>query len=228
MKAADIYHILKTSLSHEYVLTNTYIFRWESDLFAISKGGLIHEVEVKMSRGDFKADFKKIQKHKELEMAAAGKKMFTVRHGQKFSYEFTDYSKRKSRRATQVKDFTPDKRFENVQLEHSIISFKKIFTPNRFYYACPEGLIKKDEVPGYAGLYWITSRGELIKKKQAPILHRSKPDIKAILLHKFYHLSLNLEIDNAALKRDNKMLRDFKGDIMSIAEDQPMQTEFDF
>ena len=47
--------------NYEYRLLNSYIFRhdWESDFFAISKSGYAIEVEVKISKSDFKADFKK-------------------------------------------------------------------------------------------------------------------------------------------------------------------------
>lgn len=46
--------------------------------------------------------------------------------------------------------------------------------PNRFYYACPEGLINIDDVPEYAGLIYIEKFNmkkytKIIKK--APLLH---------------------------------------------------------
>ena len=51
--------------------------------------------------------------------------------------------------------------------------------PNKFYYACPDGLIK--EVPEYAGLIWVNSEGSVMVVKQAPILHKNKGDDKLII-----------------------------------------------
>ena len=45
--------------NYDYMLLNSFIFNWESDYFCISKSGYTVEVEVKISKGDFKADFRK-------------------------------------------------------------------------------------------------------------------------------------------------------------------------
>ena len=44
---------------------------------------------------------------------------------------------------------------------------------NYFYYACPEGLIKKYDLPEYAGLIYCNNKGSRLVK-QAPILHNNK------------------------------------------------------
>jgi hypothetical protein len=47
-------------MNYHYTLYNTYVFPWESDFFAIAKQtGYVIEVEVKVSKQDFKADFNK-------------------------------------------------------------------------------------------------------------------------------------------------------------------------
>ena len=48
-----------------YHLNGLYTFShtWESDYLALTKSGYLYEGEVKVSRSDFKADFKKEQKH---------------------------------------------------------------------------------------------------------------------------------------------------------------------
>ena len=46
--------------------------------------------------------------------------------------------------------------------------------PNRYYFACPEGLILPDEVPVYAGLIYVSEEGEYQEIKKAPLLHRVK------------------------------------------------------
>lgn len=50
----------------KYLINNLYVFSWESDYLALTKSGYWYEIEVKISRADFKADFKKIEKHNQL------------------------------------------------------------------------------------------------------------------------------------------------------------------
>lgn len=51
--------------------------------------------------------------------------------------------------------------------------------PNRFYYACPDKLIK--EVPDYAGLLWVDENESVMIVKPAPMLHKLKADEKLII-----------------------------------------------
>ena len=53
----------------KYVMNNLYVFHhgWESDYCAITKSDYIYEIEVKISRADFKNDKKKVRKHQVLE-----------------------------------------------------------------------------------------------------------------------------------------------------------------
>lgn len=46
-----------------YKLHNLYVFGWESDLLFLSKSGVWTEIEIKVSRSDFLADLKKVEKH---------------------------------------------------------------------------------------------------------------------------------------------------------------------
>lgn len=60
MTSYDIQRSLTSLFSnYNYELRNTYVFRWESDYFVISKSGYVAEIEIKISRHDFKTDFKK-------------------------------------------------------------------------------------------------------------------------------------------------------------------------
>jgi len=46
--------------------------------------------------------------------------------------------------------------------------------PNEFYYVCPEGMIKEDQIPEYAGLIYVKVNGlqkQLIQVKKAEPLH---------------------------------------------------------
>lgn len=50
--------------SIKYCIENLYVYKWESDLLLISKSDYAYEVEIKISRSDFKNDFKhKVGKH---------------------------------------------------------------------------------------------------------------------------------------------------------------------
>lgn len=51
-------------LKHTMVCPNAYLsfYGWESDMVSVTKAGLLHEYEVKISRSDFFADFKKARR----------------------------------------------------------------------------------------------------------------------------------------------------------------------
>ena len=50
--------------NHKYKLFNSYVFKdnWESDFVSMSENGYTYEVEIKISRGDYQADFKKYKR----------------------------------------------------------------------------------------------------------------------------------------------------------------------
>ena len=48
----------------KYLINGLFVFDWESDYLAKTTAGYWYEVEVKISLSDFKADFKKENKHK--------------------------------------------------------------------------------------------------------------------------------------------------------------------
>ena len=55
------------SSTQKYVMENLYVFGWESDKLIETRSGLIYEFEIKISKADFKNDFKnKEDKHKVL------------------------------------------------------------------------------------------------------------------------------------------------------------------
>lgn len=60
---AIIKELHKHFANYDYKLANVFIYLWESDFFCISTSGYAIEVEVKISKSDFKADFKKRDKH---------------------------------------------------------------------------------------------------------------------------------------------------------------------
>ena len=100
----------------------------ECDVISISKSNYIYEYEVKISRSDFKADFKK-PKHA----------LITE------------------------KKFIKETKNETFYL-----------TPNYFYYVVTENLIKEEEIPEYAGLMYVTEKGDFNIIKKAPLIHKTK------------------------------------------------------
>ena len=58
--------------------------------------------------------------------------------------------------------------------------------PNKFYFACPHGMVTEKEVPEYAGLMYISNESEypeIIRK--APYIHKNKHDIQKLLFKKY-------------------------------------------
>jgi hypothetical protein len=53
--------------NHRYSISNAYIFNWESDYLTVTDSDYVIEIESKVSRSDFKDDFKKVEKHALLE-----------------------------------------------------------------------------------------------------------------------------------------------------------------
>ncbi len=47
----------------KYYIDNAFVFYWECDSFIVTKSNYGVEFEIKLSRSDFRADFKKITKH---------------------------------------------------------------------------------------------------------------------------------------------------------------------
>jgi len=48
--------------NYDYRLFNVFVFQNESDFLAVSKSGYVWEIEIKVSRADFKNDFKKMDR----------------------------------------------------------------------------------------------------------------------------------------------------------------------
>ena len=163
----------------KYVLENLYVFKWESDKFIETKSGLIYEFEIKVTKSDYKNDFKhKKDKHVILE----GKEEYIP--------SFEEYKKR-----------FPGHINESSAKYYKTSNFKK---PNFFYYAVPEGMIDVSEVPEYAGLIYVLPEGESKTKegnfcwdgfyvvKNAPKLHSEKYADDALKLsEKFYYNMLS-------------------------------------
>lgn len=151
--------------SWKYNVDGLFVFEWESDKLIWTKTGYIYEFEIKISRADFKNDFKnKKEKHIILK-GPTEEERFMPSFYQSYEWNKHLYN---SIDDCKVRIKPGD--------SHLIESHKK---PNYFYYAVPEGLIQPEEVPEYAGLIYILKEYQYehqsyIIVKKAPCLHKQK------------------------------------------------------
>lgn len=101
MTAEDIKkHLWRKFVNYEYKLFNVFVFGNESDFLAVSKSGYVWEIEIKVSKSDFKNDFDKIDlwgknKHKQLQSGHTFKPhkfCFAVPEGMITKDEIPDYA----------------------------------------------------------------------------------------------------------------------------------------
>ena len=162
---------------YEFQLENSYVFDWESDFFCVSRSGYAYELEVKVSRSDFFADFKKQEKHRILQ----AEKPF-VQRGYKQYNSYLESNSRTYKKWFTGKDFGETRKHLRTNIK---IIFPNLCRPHKFVYVVPKGLIEKDEVPEYAGLMY--SGNTLRYIKQPPFLHKDKIEkLNETLLYKFY------------------------------------------
>jgi len=182
MNAQDVtdglFRYFRAGRGYTYQLTNAYVFDWESDFFCIANSGYSYEVEVKVSRSDYIADFNKTKRHRILGWEGS---IYTERR-----YQAPEISQAKLDRLSSDKYQYPPR---------SRVGFKPIYQvrPNKFCFACPEGLISPDEIPDYAGLIYVKDdkRYKPSFIKRPPALHKQKKDFTSILLKKYYWAYLN-------------------------------------
>lgn len=162
--------------SVKYNIDGLYVFDWESDKLFETKSGYIYEFEIKISRADFKNDFKhKKDKHIILE---GGEK-----YGDKYLPKYYELLEESRKVGTVSEKYFLQYASENGK--YMVEGHKK---PNYFYYAVPTDLITTDEVPEYAGLVYVDEKMNLTIIKKAPQLHKDKyNDSQLNLGEKFYY-----------------------------------------
>jgi hypothetical protein len=81
-------------------------------------------------------------------------------------------------------------------MKHKLLSEKSTDCPNRYYFACPKGIIDINEVPSYAGLIEFTkdSMGQFKMRvaRKAPLLHKRLLDPRD-LFYKVYYKYYNAQ-----------------------------------
>lgn len=159
----------------KYDIDGLYIFEWESDKFIETRSGLIYEFEIKVSKADFKNDFKnKKDKHIILEGES--------KYGDKYLPKYYErLEKNREIGAWAEKSF---KKYADTSPRYKVSGHKR---PNYFYYCTPPGVVEVDDVPSYAGLVYVDKSGLITIKKKAPKLHGDKiKDEDLGLGEKFY------------------------------------------
>lgn len=160
--------------TNKYCIQNIYLFDWpsgEEDFVVVKNNGYINSFEVKISRADFKKDFEKKHRHEILENGCF---------------------------KSETKQFKPKEEGKHYEYYYpgEEIPRKR---PNKFFYVCPTNLIKKEEVPKYAGLIYVDERGKLTKIKECAFLHKEIIDMTSVICNKFYYAYLELK----KFKQDN-------------------------
>ncbi|QDP86058.1 hypothetical protein FNJ88_11060 [Chryseobacterium sp. SNU WT5] len=186
--------------SHQFKFANAFYFENESDFLTFLPSGYCYEFEIKISRSDFKADFKKI-KHQIHAENDKGNEYFMDKKGMRTNYdpswefcknfpelviaeEYQDYRQKRYNEWSIRLKFNP----------YSMIDFRRVSNerlPNKFFYAVPAGLISKGEVPEYAGLVYINEDLTVTKIKDGKFIHKDllKPQK---LWNKIYYAYENL------------------------------------
>ena len=174
----------------KYTVSNLYLFRydWETDFLVVQRtSGYCYEIEIKVSRSDFFNDFKKIDKHSILKEGT--------------------YMKKKYRYPT---DPVTGKRISEKYYSPE----KWDYRPNKFYYCVPVGLIKKEEVPDYAGLMYVTPMG-IVTVKEPKFIHKEKLNLQDKLCDKFYYYWKDAEKAVMILEKNQKL---YEGKIKILEE----------
>jgi hypothetical protein len=168
--------------NHQYVLVNSFVFNWESDLFSVTKSGNVYEVEMKISKADYKKDFEK-EKHFLFKHSSAGR-VHECNPEEETGHVGYNY------------DWDP-KTQKSIWYPYCRSKWhdsSKFFIPNRFYYACPPGIIDPADLPKYAGLIHASNQYDARIIRQAPLMHKryllDEKMAKKLLL-KFWYLSQN-------------------------------------
>lgn len=188
--------LLQNFASHEYKFANAFYFGNESDFLSFLPSGFCYEVEIKISRSDFKADFKK-QKHSVHRSNESNSKYFLQKRGVQLKsqpdWEFCRcFPELVESSEYEERVFRTDEYQMKVHLyaqtssKIDFIEQKNTQLPNKFFYAVPTGLIKKEEVPDYAGLLYIDDNLKVTKVKDGKFLHKDKLS-PAKLFNKTYY-----------------------------------------
>ncbi len=154
---------------YELLAPNVFIdYKGEMDIFAMRKSGYVDEIEIKISKSDFNADFKKT--------ILVNNSEYDYRKFIEFRAKGLDASKYESHKKL---------------LKHQLLESGELIS-NRFSFLLPEHLVDSCEIPDYAGLYVYRKTGYVRELKPAPLLHKKKIDdtmkyyVTKKLMHRYW------------------------------------------
>lgn len=201
MKAEDVYKSIEAFVyNHDFKLQNVFVHAWEADCFSVTSSKYTYEIEVKVSRSDFFADMKK-PKHHFFKTLKGGCGIYPI-----------------------AKTIYPEGKYSNLVAQ--VVSHKN--APNKFFFACPVGLVEIHEVPKYAGLIYVMDSGSHRIIKPAPFIHRDPFDQRTMLFDKYFYKWQNLKDENWKLKVDNDWLRaeiQAKNLLLQELQRQPLEND---
>ena len=222
----------------KYDIDGLYVFSWESDKLIETRSGYIYEFEIKVSRADYKNDFK----HKQEKHALLGSYV----KNERTLFDDVDGKPWMTALSAPATDESAGYGGSGNALRRVNVwdrSGRKKKLPNYFFYAVPEGMIDEDEVPPYAGLVYVNQYGSITTVKKAPQLHDEKySDVQLNLSEKFYYNMLTaketarnwqrdyeyaqkrLEHELAAKKHD-RTWEQMEADLKKALEDKDYYTE---
>ena len=187
--------------THQYVMENLYVFEWESDFLLKTKSGYWYEAEIKISLSDFKADFKKKEKHQILEN---GFKIWK-------SWKYNPLTKEKIEYNKEVKTKRPN-----------------YFTYAVPWYLEEQ---VKPLLPKYAGLLVLDENGYILRESvKPPKLHSEKYSDESLnLTEKFYYNWRTCRQDKMMVsKNHNDTIKYLRNKISLMEAEFKAQTGFDF
>lgn len=190
MNSSFILNSLKVLFPHnKFGICEAFVYPEESDFLTINRSNYTHEFEVKVSRSDFWADFKK-KKHSRFSSIMKGDEYY-MNHKNK-AKETCDISRYIDAYERGYKR-SPVLHNANAPWASSVW-FSKIkydYLPNRFSFVVPEGMVSKEEVPNYAGLYYVDDLGIVTNVKKSKLLHKAKFKAWETLASKYYWQLIN-------------------------------------
>jgi len=186
--------------NHEYIMpTATPPGWWECDIFSLTKAGYMNEFEIKVSRSDFKADWKK------------GLGPYTSAKHRGF-----DMRKCRGRTGEFKKEWEEASR---PVLKHDLLAEKCTKGPTYFWFCTPDGLLKTEDIPEYAGHIVFPDVADGVSPwthacmnvaKKAPALHRDKfseKRLKTLTYRIMYRYQQMYFVDRPRWIREAKIAR---------------------
>lgn len=181
-KIQDALYIILSQKNHRLIVPNCHPFEWESDMVSVTRAGMVIEYEIKLTRSNFKQDFKKARHYNYLNKAAE--------------------ILRKNALGETEAEFVDKEVIGPNSTTAQAIFFKHRYValPSRFYYVVPKELITVEELPPYAGLMFYDHTrypyARFAVVKEAPKIHsdeirdRQRQQLERGLVARYWKLRL--------------------------------------